>query len=337
MLSSALTHDAKIARVVSTLLAHALKHPRSSVRAVGCLMWRSVIWVYLQDKLPPLNDADGESEVEDDIKENKETTASKTKEAWWKVVTTVVELKTGLCTMVALLNSSSNDEKEDSDVDTDDALQRTLEVLHRMVGKPNLHGDVLAALKHLLGISSPNAFEEAELDCHDQDQDLEQGGQWDPTTKILPHSLFSSLSGLLSVEFTALFSVVRPIFDETASLEDLRALTKGEVTRGCSEPDTDLDLDGVGDHLGERRTKWDEKGSWWMWEGLVCAWRGCVLGLWEGGCEGTPVGKEGAKEREREKEDLISVWEALVGTGVGFLQGLLLFPSSVHIVTHYLT
>jgi hypothetical protein len=231
--------------------------------------------------------------------------------------------------MAALLNSSSKNEKEDSGVDTDDALQRTLEVLHRMVGKPNLHSDALAALKHLLGISSLSPFEEAELDNHGQD--LEQGGQWDPTTRILPHSLFSSLSGLLSVEFTALFSVVRPIFDETAGLEDLRALTKGEVTRGCSEPDSDLDLDSMGDHLGERKPTWDAKRSWWMWEGLVCAWRGCVLGLWEDDCGGTKiVGKEGAKEREREKEDLVSVWEALIGTGVEFLQGLLLFLSSVY-------
>jgi hypothetical protein len=340
MLSSALTDDAntKLTRVISVLLGAAMKHPRSTVRAIGCMMWRCVIWVYFQDKLPSLDDDEGESEVEGDIEKGVTGGAGKAKELWWKVVTHIVQLNTGVCTIAALLNSSSDQDREDGDVDVDEPLQRTLEVLQHMLVKPipNMVPDVLETLKRLLGVSFSNISEHAEP--LDQDEDPEKGEcQWDSTTKLLPHSLFSSLTELLSVEYKALSTAFRPVFEETGGVEDVRPLTRGEVARGSAEPDNSLDLDvdmRVDDHKEEGK-KSDEKGSWWMWEGLVRLWRVCVMSLWEAGCTGD-VGKARQNELEREmtRKSLVSVWEALVGMGVGFLQGSFLLPLCAHTVIH---
>jgi hypothetical protein len=336
MLSSALTDDAntKLTRVVTVLLGLAVKHPRSTVRAVGCLMWQCVIWVYFQDRLPPLDDSQGESEVEDDVKKNTVNGVGRGKEAWWKVVTTVVELNTGVSTIAALLNSCSDEDREDSDVDVDEPLQRTLEVLQYMIGKtnPKIVTDTLDTLKHLLGISPSNSDQTELLD---QDEDPEKGRQWDPTTKLLPHWLFSSLPGLLSVEFKDLSTAVRPVFEETAGPEDVRALTKGEIARGSAEPDNCSDLDmSVDECSEEEKRKRNEKGSWWMWEGLVRVWRGCVMSLWEGDSAGVAVGRR-EKQKEAIRKELVSVWEALVKKGVGFLQGLFFISFfCVHTVIH---
>lgn len=325
MLSSALTDDAnsKLTRVVTVLLGLAVKHPRSTVRAVGCLVWQCVIWVYFQDRLLPLDDGEGESEVDDGVAKTTARVAGKGKEVWWKVVTSVVDLNTGVSTITALLNSCSDEDREVSDEDVDEPLQRTLEVLQYMVGKaanPKLVTDAVETLKHLLGVPS------SELPDLDEDPE-KSGSQWDPTTKLLPHWLFSSLPGLLGVEFKALATAVRPVFEETAGPEDVRALTKGEIARGSAEPDNYLDADATID-TSEGKREQNEKGSWWMWEGLVRVWRGCVMALWEDDCAVvTVLRKEKELEREREstRKDLISVWEALVEKGVGFLQGLLLF------------
>jgi len=343
MLSSALTDDAntKLTRVVSALLALAVKHKRSSVRAVGCLMWRCAIWVYFQGRLPPLDDGEGESKAKDGVEKNTEKGACIAKQTWWKVVTTVVELNTGVCTIAALLSSSGKardtlDEDNDG-ADEDEHLQRMLEVLQHMVGKTNsqIVTDVLETLKHLLGVSSYNSIEQAELEDYNcspgYDEDQEQRGYHrDLTPKLLPHSLFSSLPGLLSVEFKALSTAVRPVFEETAGPEDVRALTRGEVARGSTEPDTSLDVnEDMSTRSDSGKRKKDGMGSWWMWEGLVRIWRRCVISLWEGEWVSVAAGKGEEKLLEREKEvvrrDLVSVWEALVGMGVGFLQGSFYF------------
>jgi hypothetical protein len=223
---------------------------------------------------------------------------------------------------------------EEGDVDGDDPLQRTLQVLQYMVGKPQTRivADTLEVLKRLLGVPFVDS-EQAEQEDRDYPKSLD-------STKLLPFSLFSSLPGLLSVEFKDLATAVRSVFVETAGVEDVRPLTRGEVARGSAEPDSCLDLDGdVGvdrDHEGKGKT--DERGGWWMWEGLVHVWRGCVLSLWEGEWAGVVVGK-GAdnrieKEREAVRKDIVAVWESLVATGVGFLQGSFYFlkisSKSVH-------
>ncbi|KAI6039360.1 hypothetical protein EDC04DRAFT_2603224 [Pisolithus marmoratus] len=60
---------------------------------------------------------------------------------------------------------------------------------------------------------------------------FENTGQSWTLNKFLPHSLFSSNPGLLTVEYSGLSSVVKPIFDECSQLTDFRSLTWEELSQ----------------------------------------------------------------------------------------------------------
>ncbi|KAI5982506.1 hypothetical protein EDC04DRAFT_2616630 [Pisolithus marmoratus] len=60
---------------------------------------------------------------------------------------------------------------------------------------------------------------------------FENTGQSWTLNKFLPHSLFSSNPGLLTVEYSGLSSVVKPIFDECSQLTDVRSLTREELSQ----------------------------------------------------------------------------------------------------------
>ncbi|KAI6010331.1 hypothetical protein EDC04DRAFT_2610204 [Pisolithus marmoratus] len=60
---------------------------------------------------------------------------------------------------------------------------------------------------------------------------FENTGQSWTLNKFLPHSLFSSNLGLLTVEYSGLSSVVKPIFDECSQLTDVRSLTREELSQ----------------------------------------------------------------------------------------------------------
>jgi hypothetical protein len=58
LLGSELCTDQKINRIVSSLLSLGMRHPKSSVRALCCIAWRSVTWVYFRSPLPVESDAE---------------------------------------------------------------------------------------------------------------------------------------------------------------------------------------------------------------------------------------------------------------------------------------
>ncbi|KAI5982503.1 hypothetical protein EDC04DRAFT_2915552 [Pisolithus marmoratus] len=60
---------------------------------------------------------------------------------------------------------------------------------------------------------------------------FENTGQSWTLNKFLPHSLFSSNPGLLTVEYSRLSSVVKPIFDECSQLTDVCSLTREELSQ----------------------------------------------------------------------------------------------------------
>lgn len=130
-----------------------LKHRKCSIRALTCLVWMCITWVYLQ---PPLmQDLDGEPEVDDedeggdrDVKGRKRLRG---REAFWKLTKSVVEIQTGTTTIAALLSSSSNV------VDTDGAIRRFLQILKAMMLKGDkCCSEAMACLKQLLSFEPPS-------------------------------------------------------------------------------------------------------------------------------------------------------------------------------------
>ncbi|KAF5374132.1 hypothetical protein D9615_008841 [Tricholomella constricta] len=104
------------------------------------------------------------------------------------------------------------------------------------------------------------------------------GREVEERRSLLPRGLFSALPGLLSTEFGILKGAVNALFDETPKAEDVRVLTRKEV------------------------------GKTWVWDGLVKAWRAAVGGAGRGAVPG--------EQGEKEKEELIRVWEGMVGLGL---------------------
>jgi hypothetical protein len=66
LLGSKLCADQKVNRIVSSLICLGMRHPKSSVRALCCIAWWSITWVYFQPLLP--FELDAELEVDDEVR-----------------------------------------------------------------------------------------------------------------------------------------------------------------------------------------------------------------------------------------------------------------------------
>lgn len=199
LLSAELYANIKLARTIYGLLSIAIRHKKSSVRALACMVWRCVTWVYIQPPLPPHPDEESEVEPDEDPIMAKETA----REHFWKLLKSVVDLQAGVTTIAGLLGSEDSNE---------DALKRSFSLLRLMMDKGGrtCH-DAVETLQQMVSLEEPS-------------------GEWD-SNRLLARSLFSSMPGLLSVEFTNLAQVVQPMYSDTASILDVRPLTGNEMTK----------------------------------------------------------------------------------------------------------
>lgn len=229
LLGPVLFEDHALRRLLTSLLTLGLRHPKSSVRALACIVWRPLIWAWFQPafSLDVLWEHGLENVAIDEsyIAEEKELRKSERKEArekditagknsLWKVLTSVVECQTGVVMVAAILGASkANDDSEDHGLlDPDDGIRRMFSVLKVMVMKGGTTcQDGVEVLKRLV---SPEQLSE----------------KWH-LNMLLPRSLFSSSSNLLSVEFKNLSTSVRSILERSAGLEEIRCLTSDELSK----------------------------------------------------------------------------------------------------------
>ncbi|KAF9465816.1 hypothetical protein BDZ94DRAFT_1253254 [Collybia nuda] len=279
----------KVGRIVSSLAALGMAHSRSSVRALACLMWRGIGWGWFV--------ATGEGRAKAGVA------------AWWKVVLGNVELSTGTSIVGGLVNAASQEEEDDAEDekegmmrwDAGDLLRGAVSVLEVMVKKDDKTcKEAIDSLKQLVGAgkyrSSPDRHETQEDD--EDSYENEDPNSWHPSS-LIPHALFASIPHLMAVEFTSLSKALHPIFADRLVLRDVRALRRTEIMRGwgCTEP-TPQPLTAP------------QKAP--MWEGLVGVWRACLGEVAEfGDTHGVEIPRE---------NDLVIVWEGLVGMGVGYFQ-----------------
>ena len=82
--------------------------------------------------------------------------------------------------------------------------------------------DTLAALTCPPGLSAnPSVLDVPET--------VDEDWEWNPM-KLLPLGLFSANPGLLTAEYVSLASVVKPLFGDCPHVEDVRCLTRDELT-----------------------------------------------------------------------------------------------------------
>ena len=203
LLGSKLCADQKVNRIVSSLLSLGMRHPKSSVRALCCIAWRSITWVYFQPLLPVESDA--ESEVDDEVREKRRYA----RQAHLKVMSSVVDCQAGVATIAALLGESEEDD--------DDALKHSIKILQSMAAKSgNTCIDSLETIRHM--VSSADAAQS-------------DSGSVFNLGMLLPKGLFAANPGLLTTDFKSLSTAVRPIFDEMSVMEDVRCLTREEISK----------------------------------------------------------------------------------------------------------
>ncbi|KAK2465757.1 hypothetical protein APHAL10511_002301 [Amanita phalloides] len=229
LLGPLLIEDHALRRTLTSLLSLGLRHPKSSVRALACIVWRPVVWAWFQPSFSlDIIWEDVQESIEHDLSLNKREKELKKserklarekeidagKDSLWKLMTSVVECQTGVVTIAALLGTDDTygDWDDGRQTNADDSIQRTFSILKAMTTKGGLTcQDAVEVLKRLVG------FEQTYEQWH--------------INMLLPRSLFSSTSNLLFVEFKSLSTSVRSILEKSPGLEEIRSLTREELSK----------------------------------------------------------------------------------------------------------
>ena len=197
LLGSRISEDIRINKIISCLLAMGLRHKKTSVRALGCLLIRPLAWAYFQPPLPV--DSDDESEVDDDVRVQRK----EARRIHFKVLQNAVECKAGISSIGAFLGE---------ELSGDNPLRRSIEILQHMATKPGKTcEDAMDAMQCM--VARNNGADYA----------------WS-SSLLLPKSLFSSFPGLLTAEHKSLKEAVEPIFEQVPTAEDIRCLTQQEIS-----------------------------------------------------------------------------------------------------------
>ena len=203
-----------LTRSVTALFSLGMRHTKSSVRALGCLAWRSMTWAFFRAphvKVTVDAETDGEDEsaTEDDViserKKHDEMLRGN-----FKILPSIVDMGAGVSTVGALLGQ---------DVVDDVLVFATLRVLRNMSKKGGTTcKDAMELTRHLLSVASLS---------HGSGRSEEI--EWNPR-KLLAPSFFSANPGLLTAEWKQLSAVVKPLIEECPQIADVRTLTLDEIS-----------------------------------------------------------------------------------------------------------
>ncbi|TFK69534.1 hypothetical protein BDN72DRAFT_959500 [Pluteus cervinus] len=198
LLGSSACLNIKLTRTIYGLLSVAIRHKKSSIRALACIVWRCMTWAYLQPSLPPIPDEESVEPEQDNTAAEEAARAN-----FWKLLKSCIDLQAGVATIAGLLGA------EDSD---DESLNNALTLIKLMLGKGSRTClDAVDTLQQLVSLDpSPRP--------------------WHPN-RLVTRSLFSASPGLLTVDFANLSEVVQPLYAEAISIEDVRPLAREEIVK----------------------------------------------------------------------------------------------------------
>ncbi|KXN87618.1 hypothetical protein AN958_08399 [Leucoagaricus sp. SymC.cos] len=192
LLGPTLIHNNKIFRSFSALLSLSMRHKKSSVRALGCVVWRCIAWVYFL----PHTETAGETSLAHDMLRDK-------RDSIWKALMNVADFQNGVAIIAGVLGEES--------ADVDDALLRTLTVLENMVTKQTNVTDVIETMKRLVSLETGNV-------------------PW-KVNKLLMSSIFTANPSILAIEYKSLSGAVNDMLLAQPPLEDVRFLTREEIAQ----------------------------------------------------------------------------------------------------------
>jgi len=199
--------DPHIYRIFRAHCEHIMRNKRSTIRAMGCLLWRCLAWVYVQPPLlpdPTETDEDEEEEVET-LCHPDDGWAERCRAEWWSLVQTVLEMRTGVSTIFCLLSVPSDGSGE--------LVRSVLHILGNMVRKGGMVcGEAVQVVQRLVSTDLPAT-------------------QWednDPTA-TLPTAFLDAYPGPLSADFQSLSAAVKPILDDCTTVDSVRPLTSAEL------------------------------------------------------------------------------------------------------------
>ncbi|KAI0754869.1 hypothetical protein C8Q80DRAFT_1141532 [Daedaleopsis nitida] len=202
----------ELTRTMVALFSLGMRHTKSSVRALGCLAWRSMTWAFFRHphvKLTLDAETDGEEEsaTEDDLvterKQHDETLRGN-----FKLLPSLVDMGAGVSTVGALLGQEVID-----DVQVQGAM-RVMRNMSRKGGQTCKEAMDLA--RHLLGAATV---------AHE----MQEQKEWDHR-KLLAPDFFSANPGLLTAEWKSLSSVVKPLLEQCPQVSDVRTLSAEEIS-----------------------------------------------------------------------------------------------------------
>ena len=199
--------DQQICRIFHAQCNQIMRHKKSTIRAMGCLLWRCLAWVYVQPPLlpdPAETDEDEEEEVET-LCHPDDGWSAKCRAEWWSLVQAVLEMRTGVSTIICLLSAPHDN--------SGGSVQSVLHILGNMVRKGGMVcGEAVQVVQRLVSTELPTA-------------------QWednDPTA-ILPTAFLDAYPGPLNADFQNLSVAVKPILDDCATVDSVRPLSAGEL------------------------------------------------------------------------------------------------------------
>jgi hypothetical protein len=215
LLGPALVTSTKLTNVIKALLAVSVRHKKSSVRALACVVWRPLAWAYFRPPFPRMSD----NEEQDWENEQMTKAAAWTlpeeirRDEFWKIATTMMDMGAGVGTVGALLAHNSDDER---------GVSRAIALLDAMVRRGgSMCHDAVQTLCRL--VSVPVAKSNGVVGA-----DEEEDSEWN-WGKMLPIGLFSADPGLLTIEFASLSEEVRQVLKQTATVADVRGLSATEL------------------------------------------------------------------------------------------------------------
>ena len=200
-----------LTRTVIALFSLGMRHPKSSVRGLGCLAWRAMTWAYFRPPHVRLTidaDTDGEddSATEDDITTERREFDEALRSAY-KYLPSLVDMGAGIGLVGALLGI------EIFSTQVFDAL-RILRTMSRKGGQTCK--DALDVTRYLL--SSASIPDETTSEK-----------EWDHRKLLVP-DFFSANPGLLTAEWKTLSSDVKSLIEQCPHVTDMRTLTLDEIT-----------------------------------------------------------------------------------------------------------
>ncbi|OSC97212.1 hypothetical protein PYCCODRAFT_1481453 [Trametes coccinea BRFM310] len=201
----------ELTRTIMALFSLGMHHGKSSVRGLGCLAWRTMIWAYFRPphvKLTITTDTDDEGEdsaTEEDLIEER-VKHERVMRANFENLLSIVDMGAGVNTVGAILGQELTE---------DIHVHAALRVLAEMVERGgHTCKEAMDVARQLLG-SATTAEHHLVPD-------------WDHR-KLLAPGLFSANPGLLTADWKTLSAPVKGVLDQCPSVADIRPLTLEEI------------------------------------------------------------------------------------------------------------